>query len=97
MLEPVPVKNGVVDTVEAEYRDTFTFLGLHGEDFSGVVKELILGEDLSAPVRTGDVLGYLVYKLDGEELGRATIIAAGDVEVAGFSDYWKRVWSLVTL
>ena len=97
VLEPVPVKNGVVDTVEAEYRDTFTFLGLHGEDFSGVVKELILGEDLSAPVRTGDVLGYLVYKLDGEELGRATIIAAGDVEVAGFSDYWKRVWSLVTL
>lgn len=97
VLDPIPVKNGVAETVSAEYRDAFTFLGLHGEDFSGVVKELIIEEDLTAPVRTGDVLGYLVYKLDGEELGRATIIAAGDVEVAGFSDYWKRVWNLVTL
>lgn len=91
VLEPIPVKNGVDETVEADYRDSFSYLGLHGEDFSGVEREMVLEENLAAPVRTGDVLGYLIYKLDGEELGRVAIIAAGDVEEAGFLDYWKRI------
>lgn len=97
VLEPIQVMNGVEETVEAEYREEFSFLGLHGEDFSKIEKEITLEENLEAPVRTGDVLGYLIYKLDGEELGRVAIIAAGDVEKAGFFDYWKRAWKGMAL
>jgi len=43
------------------------------------------------------VIGYLVYKLDGEELGRVTIIALQDVEKAGFLDYWRKIWKKVIL
>lgn len=97
VLEPIPVANGVEETVNAEYREEFTFLGLHGEDFSKVEKEIMLEENLEAPVMEGDVLGYLVYKLDGEELGRVAIIAAGDVAKAGFFDYWKKLWKSAAL
>lgn len=89
--EPVPVRFGVKETVPVEYRDSFSYLGLHGEDFSGMEKELVMEESVTAPVRKGDVLGYLIYRLNGEELGRAAVIAAEDVETAGFADYWRWV------
>lgn len=97
VLQPIPVTNGVEESVEIQYREPFSFLGLHGEDFSKIEKELLIEESLMAPVRNGDVIGYLVYKLDGEELGRATIIAASDVNEAGFMDYWRKLWKNVTL
>lgn len=97
VLDPVVVSGGVEDTVEAEYREEFTYLGLHGEDFSAIEKELLLEEVLEAPVRSGDVIGYLVYKLGGEELGRVPVVASQDVEAATFFDYWKKVWKKTAL
>ncbi|MCI9568307.1 MAG: D-alanyl-D-alanine carboxypeptidase [Lachnospiraceae bacterium] len=91
-LADVPVRNGIGETVPAQYRDSFSFLSLHGEDFGAIEKELMLEETVEAPVKRGDVLGYLVYKLDGEELGRVTIIAAEDMEAAAFLDYMRKVW-----
>ena len=90
-LEPVLVKGGVKDAVKAEYRGEFTYLALHGEDFSGISRELIVDQSLQAPVNKGDVLGYLIYKLGEEELGRVAIEASEAVEKAGFADYWRKV------
>ncbi len=91
-LPQIPIVSGIKDTVTAGYRDSFSYLGLHGEDFSAIEKELILEENVEAPVRAGDVLGYLVYRLDGQELGRATVISKEDVEKAGYLDYFKKAW-----
>lgn len=90
-LEPVLVKGGVKDTVKTEYRGEFTYLALHGEDFSKISRELIVDQSLQAPVNKGDVLGYLIYKLGEEELGRVAIEASEEVEKAGFADYWRKV------
>ena len=90
-LEPVLVKGGVKDAVKAEYRGEFTYLALHGEDFSKISRELIVDQSLQAPVNKGDVLGYLIYKLGEEELGRVAIEASETVEKAGFADYWRKV------
>ena len=90
-LEPVLVKGGVKDTVKTEYRGEFTYLALHGEDFSKISRELIVDQSLQAPVNKGDVLGYLIYKLGEEELGRVAIEASETVEKAGFADYWRKV------
>lgn len=91
-LSDLTVRNGIQDTVRLKYRDTFSFLGLHGEDFNAIEKELQLEEMPEAPIVQGDVLGYLVYKLNGEEIGRVTIIAEEDVRQAGYLDYLKRAW-----
>lgn len=97
ILEPAAVAKGVAETVELRYREPFTFLGLHGEDFSKVEKEVQIEEELEAPVTEGDVLGYLVYRLDGEEIGRVAILASQNVEEAGFFDYFKKIWKKVAL
>ena len=82
--------------VEVQYGDSFTFLGLHGENFTNIEKEVIMQENIEAPVESGDVLGYLVYRLDGQEIGRVEILAAQNVEKAGFFDYSKKIWKMVT-
>ena len=91
-LTPLSVSGGVEDVVEVQYGELFSFLGLHGENFANIEKEVIMQENIEAPVAVGDVLGYLVYRLDGQELGRVEIRAAQDVEKAGFFDYWIKIW-----
>lgn len=93
VLEPVKVIDGVEETVDVRYAEPFTYLGLHGEDFSVIEKELQIEEQLTAPVENGDPAGYLVYKLDGNEIGRTMILAADQVAEAGFLDYWHKIWN----
>ncbi len=96
-LPQIAVRNGTKETAAAEYRDGFSYLGLHGEDFSAIEKTLELSGEATAPIAEGDVLGYLVYRLNGEEIGRVTIIAAEEVAKAGFLDQLRRVWETVRL
>lgn len=93
-LPDIRVAGGARDFVKTGYREGFSFLGLHGEDFSAIERELELEGPVEAPVAEGDVLGYLVYTLGGEELGRSAVIAGESVEKAGFPDCLKRVWGL---
>lgn len=51
----------------------------------------MMEESCKAPVREGDVIGHLVYRLDGRELGSVEIEAAETVEKAGLWDYFKKV------
>ena len=93
-LPKLSVTGGKEPEVELSYGVTFTYLGLHGEDFSGVERELMLEESAKAPVKAGDQLGTLSYRFNGEEIGNIPVIAARDVDPAGFSDYvkWMMGW-----
>ena len=88
-LPKLPVNGGKEPEVELSYGESFTYLGLHGEDFSGMERELTLEEDVNAPVKAGDRLGTLSYRLNGEEVGNIPVIAAQNVDTAGFADYMK--------
>lgn len=96
-LPGLAIRNGIEDTAMLRYRDGFSFLGLHGEDFSAIEKELQLEENTEAPVAKGDVVGYLVYKLNGEEIGRIAVISDSDIGKAGYLDYLKRVYNAMKL
>ena len=50
-----------------------------------------INKKILAPVRKGDVVGSIVYTLDGNEIGRSDIIAKRGVQKAGFSDYLIKV------
>ena len=45
----------------------------------------VLLEELTAPVKTGDVIGTVRYSLGGEVLAEVDITAAGDVEAVTFA------------
>ena len=53
-LPKIQVLAGVRHFVKAGYREGFSFLGLHGEDFSAIEKELQLEGPVEAPVGEGE-------------------------------------------
>lgn len=84
------VLGGVKDTAAARLNGTFSYLSMRGEDFGGIEKEWVFEENLSAPVNEGDILGRLVYRLNGEEIGSVDLVAAESVRKANFMDALKR-------
>lgn len=85
------VLGGVKDTAAAGLNGIFSYLSMRGEDFGGIEKEFVFEENLTAPVNEGDILGSLVYRLNGEEIGSVDIVAAESVRKANFFDALKRV------
>lgn len=89
-LEPAAVAGGVEETVEAAYREEFSWLSVTGENFSEIEKTLVLDE-LIAPVEEGQQIGTLQYRLGEKELGSIGVYAVNAVRKAGFWDYLQKI------
>ena len=77
-LESVDVIRGVSDTVSV-YAAPFAKL-VNKKDRKRIEKEYAIPYELSAPITQGDVVGSVIYKLDGEEIGRSDIFAKDSVD-----------------
>lgn len=90
VFEPMAVENGVEESVGVKCQGTFSFLGLHGENFDAIERKPVLPEFLAAPVEEGQKAGVLEYWLDGEKLGEIPVVTAGAVKEARFMDYLRK-------
>lgn len=88
-IQPVPVENGVEEQVENERAGTFTYLDVNGANLNSIERSVEYNEAVPAPVQKGDVVGRIVYTLDGSEIGATDLIASESVEKASFFDYLK--------
>lgn len=91
-LENIPVTGGVEDSVPCEYADTFSYLDTSGANLSGISKEYKLEEGIAAPVKKGEKVGEVIYRLNEEKIGSVDIIASKSVKKAGFPDYLKKIF-----
>ena len=93
--DPLPdaeVRGGTEPSVSCKYQEGFRYLDTEGMDFSLVEKEILLREDLMAPIEKGETLGKAVYRLNGEVLGEVPIVAGETLKKAEFLDYLKKLW-----
>ena len=90
-LPQMAVTGGVADQVPLYYEGSFSYLSLSGEDLDQVEKNLVLEESLPAPVTKGQTAGVITYTLGGKKLGEVRVLAAADVEEAGYMDYLKKL------
>ena len=93
--DPLPaqkVHGGVEDEVNLAYAGEFKYLDTAGNNLNDIQKEISLPDMIEAPVAEGDAVGEAVYKLNGNRIGSVSIVAAKDVEKAGYRDYLKKVW-----
>lgn len=95
-IPPIPLSGGIRDTVTGRLNGIFSYMSMKGEDFGGIEKEWLFNEEIKAPVNEGDILGYLVYRLNGTEIGRVEIISAEDVRKANFLDALKKAAGSLT-
>ncbi len=77
VTDAVPVTGGVADTVTGEYGG-FSAMMKKGDE-KNVTETVTLYESLPAPVKKGDVIGEVVYKVGEEEIGKVPVTAAEDV------------------
>ena len=96
-VKSADVKGGVAENVSVERSGTFSYLDMTGANLSEVEKKTEVNKELSAPVKKGDAVGYIVYSIDGSEIGRMELTAGEDVEKAGFPDYLKKAFDRLVL
>lgn len=90
-LPQMPVLDGVEDFVALRYEGDFSYLSLSGEDFGAIEKELMLPEQMEAPIEPGMKAGVLRYQLGGKTLGEVPVMTDGDVRKAGYLDYLEKL------
>jgi D-alanyl-D-alanine carboxypeptidase (penicillin-binding protein 5/6) len=56
---------------------------------NSIKTEVVLKEDIKAPIQKGEVLGYIKYTLDGKEIGTNPLIASEDVYKNFLGNYYN--------
>lgn len=91
-LPKATIKGGVKDEVGLVYANTFSYLDTTGADLKGITSRVEINTVINAPIKKGDILGRLVYELNGKEIGEVKVESAESVKKAGFFDYLKKAW-----
>ena len=93
-LEDVPVQYGKVDNASISAGGFYKIISK--SDKSKVEKIYNIPETLAAPVRSGDKVGEIIYKIGAEEIGRADITVDETVDRLGFFGiYWRLLRSIL--
>ena len=93
LLEDAQIQGGVCERVPLEYAGNFSYLDTTGANLNQIEKNVEMDENVSAPLEKGDTVGRIVYTLDGAKIGSVDIVAAENVEKAGFTDYFRKAGS----
>lgn len=96
-LSDLPVSGGVEDRVPLKYAGDFSYVSTDGSNLSDMKRSLELPEEIPAPVEEGSTVGRVAYILNGKEIGESPILAAGNVEKAGYGDYIQRAFHIFLL
>lgn len=86
----VRIRGGVEDSADTEYDSIFTWVDTEGNDLKKIESKTELPKEMDAPIKKGDVVGHLVYTLDGKEIGRINIVSGSSVKEAHFKDYFLK-------
>ena len=83
-LTEVEVKNGREKTVTVGLKSNFSRVFTSGEDLSAIKREIVLKDEIKAPLAAGDTIGEYRYTLNGTELGSVDIICKEEVKEMSF-------------
>ncbi len=86
VLEPVRVVKGVTEKISGKPGGEFSYLCAKGKNPADIKKEVILYEEVTAPVTQNDKIGEIVYTYGEEKIGTVDILAAQDINKAGYKD-----------
>lgn len=88
----IPLKGGKEEFIDTKAKSGFS-LCLKNDDSENYSVRLEIPENVSAPVKCGDVLGNMIITVDGEEKAQVELVADKDYEKARFIDRLKKILS----
>lgn len=80
------IAKGVQENATVKIETPFSYVSIKGEDLSAVEHEVVI-EKLEAPVSKGQKAGEIIYRLNGQEIGRTDLVIQEDVAAKRFWDY----------
>ena len=83
--EPLRVKIGIPSDIAVYPKTKFTHTFTSEFDATGI-KKTVTYKEVTAPVKTGDEVGSILYSYQGKEIGSMPILARQDAEEAGYVD-----------
>ena len=97
ILKRISVQKGVKDSIDLAYETSVGALVKKGES-KNVEQTINIPEIISAPINKGDVIGNIVYTIDGNEVAKVNIIANESVEknnIINMINYVFKKWSFL--
>jgi D-alanyl-D-alanine carboxypeptidase (penicillin-binding protein 5/6) len=91
VLSPVKVIKGVYDTVNGQTDSNFSYLCVKGKSPEEIRKEVILYEEVPAPVTINDKIGEIIYYYGYDEIGKVNILASQAVNKAKYKDCFVKI------
>jgi D-alanyl-D-alanine carboxypeptidase (penicillin-binding protein 5/6) len=80
---------GISDKVNVKYL-TYETLVNKGEK-NKITYEIVMNENISAPIKSGDVLGKIIYKSGDKIIGEDKIYSTENIDKIGYLSYLLRV------
>jgi D-alanyl-D-alanine carboxypeptidase (penicillin-binding protein 5/6) len=86
----LPVKGGDIENVGL-ISDGFSIV-IDKASVSKIEKEIVVGDYLAAPLKSGESVGKIIFTLDGNEIGYSDIRITNDVNKISFSELLVRIF-----
>ena len=84
------VKHGMKEKAEGETRESFRYVDTSGTDLSAVEKEVRMQKQ-TAPVKKGDQIGEVIYRLNEKTIGRVPVYATEGVGELTFGSAFLKI------
>jgi D-alanyl-D-alanine carboxypeptidase (penicillin-binding protein 5/6) len=96
VVSKVKISKGSSKFVDVVTSESISVLTKKGESVDDVTQEIILKENVKAPIKKGDELGQLVLKKGDKVIVDSPIVAADNVDMANLWQLFKRTFGLFT-
>lgn len=94
-IENIKITKGSIDNAQL-YSSSFRTV-IDKAKQGSVELEYDIPETLIAPIKAGDPVGNVIYKIDGEQIGSSKIYIKEDVEKIAFTDLFVRIIKRIVL
>jgi len=78
------VNGGEENTISLYTSNRLTKVLPHYTDTAGIIKDVVINENIVAPITQGDKLGKVVYYLNNDIIGEVDLVATKDIDKKGF-------------
>lgn len=92
-LGEIKVTKGIKNQVAVKVDKVFTYTCMKDKKAEQIKKEVVLKEELKAPIAIGEEVGKITYSLNGENIGSVPIVALEEIREAKYKDYLGKVWN----
>ena len=84
VLQKADISGGTQKQINIIYSNQFSYICKNNEDITKITKEIVIDENVVAPIEKGDVVGKAIYSYDGVVIGEIDIIADEKINKADY-------------